>query len=256
VLFPLVDRPWLMSALAFVLLWAVARFGAFVKNWRAGITTAEHSDLDLVRNATFTLLAVLLGFSLSMAVSRYDLRKTYEEEEANAIGTENARLDLLPAETASTTRAALIDYTRLRLVYYSSQNPDELRRAEIDTAKLQGEMWAAVSTAANQQSTPVAALAAAGMNDVLNSQGYALAAWRNRLPVEVWGLLLFVAIGANFLVGFGSYSSSLWDLWLLALTTAVAFLLIAEIDSPRNGFVRVHPQNLVDVAESIGAKPP
>ena len=117
-------------------------------------------------------------------------------------------------------------------------------------------MWAAVSSAANQQPTPVNALAVAGMNDVLNSQGYALAAWRNRLPIQVWGLLLFVAIGANFLVGFGSYSRSVWDLWLLALTTAVAFLLIAEIDSPRNGLVRVQPQNLADVAASIDAKPP
>jgi hypothetical protein len=43
---------------------------------------------------------------------------------------------------------------------------------------------------------------------------------------------------------------------VLAPTTAVAFLLIAEIDSPRSGFVRVHPQNLEGVAESIGGKPP
>ncbi len=253
---PLVDRPWLMSAFAFVLFWAVARFGALVRNWRAGITSAEHSDLYIVRNATFTLLAVILGFSLSMAVSRYDLRKSYEEAEANAIGTEYARLDLLPAETASATRQLLTDYTRLRLIYYASQDPEELRRAESDTAKLQAEMWTAVSSAASQQPTPVTALAVAGMNDVLNSQGFALAAWRNRLPAEVWGLLIFVAVGANFLIGFGSYSSSVWDLWLLALTTAVAFLLIAEIDSPRSGLVRVEPQNLEDVAEWIAAKPP
>jgi hypothetical protein len=245
-----------MSAIAFAVLWAVARLGAVVRNWRAGITSAEHNDLDLVRNATFTLLAVILGFSLSMAVSRYDLRKTYEEEEANAIGTEYARLDLLPAETASATRQLLTDYTRLRLIYYASQDPEELRRTESETAKLQGEMWAAVSSAASQHPTPVTALAVAGMNDVLNSQGYALAAWRNRLPIQVWGLLLFVAVGANFLVGFGSYSRSVWDLWLLALTTAIAFLLIAEIDSPRSGLVRVEPQNLEDVAESIAAKPP
>ena len=255
-LFPFVDRPWIMSAMVFVVLWAVARLGAVVRNWRAGITSAEHSDLDLVRNATFTLLAVILGFSLSMAVSRYDLRKTYEEEEANAIGTEYARLDLLPAQTASRTRALLGDYARQRLVYYSSSNPDELRRAETDAVRLQGEMWVAVSSAASQQPTPVTALAVAGMNDVVNSQGYVLAAWRNRLPIEVWGLLFFVAIGANFLVGFGSYSRSVWDLWLLAMTTAIAFLLIAEIDSPRSGLVRVKPQNLADVAASIAAKPP
>ena len=254
-LFLLVDRPWLMSAIAFAVLWAVARLGAAVRNWRAGITSAEHNDLDLVRNAIFTLLAVILGFSLSMAVSRYDLRKAYEEEEANAIGTEFARLDLLPTETATSAREALKNYTRLRLVFYSSQDRDELKRAEIDTARVQSEMWALVAGAASKQPNPVTALAVAGMNDVLNSQGYTLASWRNRLPVQVWGLLLFIAIGANFLVGFGSYSRSVWDLWLLALSTAIAFLLIAEIDSPRSGVVRVHPPNLTDLAESIGAAP-
>jgi hypothetical protein len=42
-----------------------------------------------------TLLALIIGFSFSMAVSRYDQRKSYEEAEANAIGTEYARADLL-----------------------------------------------------------------------------------------------------------------------------------------------------------------
>ena len=51
-------------------------------------------------NASLTLLALIIGFSFSMAVSRYDQRKNYEEEEANAIGTEYVRVDLLPAEDA------------------------------------------------------------------------------------------------------------------------------------------------------------
>lgn len=251
----LVDRPWLLLAAGFLLLWAVARGGAYLKMRRAGISSAEHSDLDLVRNATFTLLSVILGFSLSMAVSRYDLRKTYEAEEANAIGTAYARLDLLPEETQAATRELLRNYARRRIIFYSSHDPDELRRAEIDTAKLQNELWTSAAAAANKQPTPVMALAVAGINDVLNSQGYALAAWRNRLPLQVWGFIFVIAIGANILVGFGSYSNSLWDLWFLPLSAAIAFLLIAEIDSPRGGLVRVLPQNLIGVADSIGARP-
>ena len=38
--------------------------------------------------ATLTLLGLIIGFSFSMAIGRYDLRRTYEEAEANAIGTE------------------------------------------------------------------------------------------------------------------------------------------------------------------------
>jgi hypothetical protein len=60
--------------------------------------------LDLIRNATLTLLAVIVGFSLSMAVNRYDLRKALEEGEANAIGTEYVRLDLMPIDAAAATK--------------------------------------------------------------------------------------------------------------------------------------------------------
>ena len=60
--------------------------------------------------ATLTLLALIIGFTFSMAVSRYDLRKNYEEAEANAIGTELLRADLLPADDAANTRRLLRGY--------------------------------------------------------------------------------------------------------------------------------------------------
>ena len=62
--------------------------------------------------ATLTLLGLIIGFSFSMATSRYDLRKNYEETEANAIGTEYLRADLLPQADAARTRALLRQYLR------------------------------------------------------------------------------------------------------------------------------------------------
>jgi hypothetical protein len=61
-----------------------------------------------VQTATFTLLALVIGFSLSMAVSRYDQRKNLEEEEANAIGTEYARSNLADASVNAQLKAALV----------------------------------------------------------------------------------------------------------------------------------------------------
>ena len=50
-----------------------------------------------------------------MAISRYDLRKNYEEAEANAIGTEYVRAGLLPAADAAVVRALLRKYLDLRV---------------------------------------------------------------------------------------------------------------------------------------------
>ena len=77
--------------------------------------------------------------------------------------------------------------------------------AEINAAtmQLQNQLWAAVIAPAKTQPSPVTALVVAGMNDVLNSQGYAQAAWWNRIPAAAWILLVTISIFCNLLIGYG-----------------------------------------------------
>jgi hypothetical protein len=99
----------------------------------------------------------------------------------------------------------------------------------------------------------VVALAVSGMNDVLNSQGYTQAAWWNRIPPSAWGLMIAIAVCCNVLVGYGAHSVKTREglLFLLPLVVSIAFLLIADIDSPRGGFIHVVPQNLVSLSQSF-----
>jgi hypothetical protein len=120
-----------------------------------------------------------------MAVGRYDQRKNLEEEEANAIGTEYVRAELLPAAAAVQVRALLKSYLEQRIIFYTEREEEVLRRNAARTAELQRELWKAVSEVAAERQTPTIALAAMGMNDVLNSQGYTQAAWWNRIVDQV-----------------------------------------------------------------------
>jgi hypothetical protein len=111
------DYPLGIFALALVAQWVAAYLGdAFRKRQRAG--SVDRGDLTTVLAAALTLLALVIGFSFSMAVSRYDQRKNYEEAEANAIGTEYVRADFLPATNAATVRDLLRKYTDLRVLFY------------------------------------------------------------------------------------------------------------------------------------------
>ena len=103
------------------------------------------------------------------------------------------------------------------------------------------------------QPSPLIALAVSGMNDVLNSQGYTQAAWWNRIPVAAWGLMGLIAICSNLLVGYGARKpkEEVRMLLILPLIVAVAFFLIADIDSPRGGLIHVVPQNLISLAQSL-----
>jgi len=248
----LTDSPLLVFAASFVTLWLSTRLGAWIRRHRE-LNENEHEDLNVIAGAVLTLLGLIIGFSFSMAISRYDQRKQYEEEEANAIGTEYLRVGLLPSASAAKARDLLRAYLQQRILFYTTRDGRQLEQIAGATSQLQADMWAAVEAPATVQPVPTFALAAGGMNDVINSQGYTLAAWRNHIPSAGWGLMIVIAICSNVLVGYNARQSHarIKSFFVLPLILSVSFLLIADIDSPRGGLIRVHPVNLLGAIPQI-----
>jgi hypothetical protein len=249
------DYPLLVFLVSFFLLWLSARSGASFLRTQRKLEEATREDFSVILAATLTLLGLIIGFSFSMAISRYDQRKNYEEAEANAIGTEYVRADLLPAADAAKVRALLRNYLDQRVLFYTTRDAQQIRQINSRTAQLQTDLWSAVLAPAGAQPTPMVALAAWGMNDVLNSQGYTQAAWWNRIPIAAWVLMAAIAICCNVLVGYGTrtFKAEGILLLILPLVVSISFFLIADIDSPRAGVIRVHPQNLESLVESLHA---
>ena len=248
----MLNYPILFFPLSLFVLWLSARVGTLLRS-RWPLAGEEREDFGFVQAAALTLLGLIIGFSFSMAIVRYDQRRNYEAAEANAIGTEYVRAGLLPLSDAARVRAQLAKYLDLRVSFYRTHNQPELQRINADAGQLQAEMWSSVQTPALAQPTPVLALAVAGMNDVLNSQGYTQAAWWNRIPTAAWGLMIAIAICCNVQVGYAARSARVKNtvLLILPLFVSIAFLLIADIDSPRGGLIHVLPQNLLSLSQSL-----
>ncbi len=101
---------------------------------------------------------------------------------------------------------------------------------------------------------PVIVTVATGMNDVINRQGYTQAARLNRIPLPAWVLMILIALFSNFLIGYSARRHDKFMFLIVPLVIAVSFLLIAEIDSPHGGLIRVAPQNLVLLSDSLKGK--
>jgi hypothetical protein len=249
----ILDYPALVFIISFVTMWGSARIGAALLRRFKKIEDDARDDFGVIQAATLTLLALIIGFTFSMAVGRYDARKNYEEGEANAIGTAYVRADLLPAADVTALRTLLRSYLDERELFYTTRDPEVLDKVNAETARLQDELWSTVKNSAAAQPTPVVALVVAAVNDVLNSQGYTQAAWWNRIPVAAWGLMTLMAMCANLLVGYGARAlkASAGLLLIVPLVVSLSFALIADIDSPRGGVIRVKPLNLQALVASM-----
>lgn len=251
----LTQYPLLLFGTAFVALWLAYAAGSWLRKRSSDASDVQNEDIGVILAATLTLLALIIGFSFSMATNRYDQRKNFEEGEANAIGTAVLRADLLPPSDAAKLRKLLRLYLDQRIQFYT--NEDEARRAEISqtTSQLQADLWAAIRGPAGEQPTPVTALVISGINDVINSQGYTQAAFWNWIPHAAWLLMAAIALCSNFLFGYRSRKAPAASKLALVLpfVISIALLLIADIDAPRHGLIRVSPQNLESLAKSLGS---
>jgi hypothetical protein len=249
----LVGHPAVLFVVLLVFSIGAVAFGAHLLRRWAPLPETNREYFAIVQSATLTLLALLVGFSLSMAVGRYDQRKNLEESEANAIGTAYARADLASAVLGARMKDALVRYTKLRLDDYLTREPDDLTRINRDTASIQAELRQMANQVAQERPTPIGALIVAGMSDVLNSQDYSEAARINYIPLGSWFLMVLIAMFGCVVQGYGTKGSLRKGLFVtvLPITVALSLTLIADIDSPRGGIIHVQPQNLTRLMHSL-----
>ena len=249
----LTSYPLVLFLLCLAFLYFAAQVGDRCRERIGALREEQRADFDVVLGAMLTLLGLLIAFMFSMGVSRYDLRKSYEEAEANAIGTEYLRADLVTEPDASLIRELLRRYLDQRVMFYTTRDRARLDAIAEATSKIERELWVSVRPKPETQVTPVTSLVVSGMNDVLNSEGYTQAAWRNRIPVSAWALMLSIAACCNVLIGYGSRAGGQRILLIVPIAVSIAFFLISDVDSPRGGAIRVAPINLLSVADSVGA---
>ena len=245
------DYPLLVFVLSFGATALSAVAGDILRK-RVHPRTEEGQDFGFAISATLTLLALIVGFTFSMAVSRYDLRKSCEQAEANAIGTEYTRANLLAADDAAKVRALLKQYLNQRLLFYTTRQQSEVGTINAETAHLSDELWTAAQAGVAKIPPPVMGLVLSGVNDISNAQRSTQGAWQNRIPRGAWILMAAIALSCSFLSCFRAHRSDWLAFLIVPFAVSISFFLIADIDSPTRGVIRVVPQNLLDLSQSLG----
>ena len=216
---------------------------------------ARQEDLGMLAGATLGLLALLLAFSFSLALARFEKRRDMVLAEANAIGSTANFALMLPDTARQPVLALLRDYTILRIGLGRPFDPAKLERDVARAVALQSRLCTigtAVTDAA-PQSLPVYRFVGS-LNEMNNVHESRLTAIRYRIPGEVIMMLLGVAMVAMALTGFHSGVRGARRpvaTLLMATTVGVVMTLVADLDRPARGFIQVPVQPLIDTANAL-----
>ena len=250
----LADYEYLTFAVTLVVLWLAIEAGAWIARRAGPEKKFERGYLGKVTGASITILALIIGFSFSAAMDRYNQRKNCEEEEASAISSEYSLAGLLPQADAAQMRALLDRYIPLRIAFYETD--DRMERASIraERLKLESELWPIVERNAGVRPTPVMAQVIAGLNAVTSRSGYSQAAALDRIPDGTWTLMAILAGICCVLMGYDAPGRQPLALRLvLPLMVALAFFMISSLDAQRRGVIRVQPENLLRLQADLKA---
>lgn len=244
-------NPVVFFCLSLIIFSVAAWGGAWFHRKTWNHDTESHGDFAFVVGGILTLLALILGFTFSMAVTRYDQRKNYEEQEASSIATEYLRASQLSSTEANSLRELLKSYLAQRILFYVAESHFELNQLQIQTDNLQAKLWSVCIGDVGSSGSPNSILVLSGMNEVFSARGRTQAAWRNRIPHSALLLVIVIAILSNFLVGYTAHRRGTFLLLVLPLAVAISLFMIVDIDSPRGGYIRIGPQNLQSLSDSL-----
>jgi hypothetical protein len=249
----LVEHPWTFFGVLFVLLVCVVEFGYRLGS-AAGANAHEDVRESLVstRDAVGLLLSLLLGFTLAMALPRYEERNKLLVDEANAIGTTALRAQMLPEPARGKTLQLLSEYADARLSF-STANLDgpEFQQSLARTKQLQNQLWQQSVGVAQQNPTPVTAIFVQSLNDSIDLTEKRIATLENRVPNVVWLLLVLMSILSCLTIGVSERRRFWFVMVISPLTIAIVMALIADLDAPRTGLIKVSQQSLRRVQQDL-----
>ena len=213
---------------------------------------AFQNEISGYQSAVLGLLALLLGFTFSMALNHYNLRCSLIIQEANSIGTTWLRTSFLPGETREISRKLLRDYVTYRVNQDipGSDHQEDLRQISI----LQKALWKQVETAASTAPNPITASYITSLNETFDLASTRLAAHRVRVPGALWMILMIVSIFGIWSSGFSSGVNGRRALFLtvgLPILITLVLLLITDLSSPKRGLIRTDYSSMTDLRDSI-----
>jgi len=252
----------LIAAILLVVVLAAIEIGFRLgrRSREAVVDDDSKAHINATQASTLGILALLLAFTFSLSLQRFDTRSDAVVDESNAIGTAYLRAQMLPSPLRDETRALLRDYVDLRVKAGSVSiiNDDEWAALTAEAGVLQNALWDKARRAAEADPSPVpAGMFVQATNDLIDSFGRRDAAIHRHVPEVVLLLLIGTFLITSAIVGFSAgvvgRRPPLVSFAMVLLIVVLVFVIL-DLDRPIRGVIVVSEKNLRDLQASMKAE--
>ncbi len=226
--------------------------------WQERTPDQKEGPTTMIVGSLLALMAFLLAITMGMAADIFDARRGLVLAEANSVGTTYLRAGYLPEPASSQVRGLIREYVPLRIM--TDDLTDLLVKTE-RSVEIQGRLWLiAEESARSMPESAVLALFIDSLNGMIDLHETRInAGLYARVPETILVLLLLCSmltlgmVGYN--VGISLRRSSLTGIVLIVVLGAV-ITLVVDLDRPREGFLKVSQQPLIDLQQQIRVQAP
>jgi len=245
---------YILSVLIFFLVLLFNWFGFKFKKWHLEKYPGRvPEDLGAVEGSMLGVMALLLGFTFSIAISKFETRRQITVEEANDIGTAILRCDMYPDSVRNPLRADFKEYIETRIAYYAAGNDEEKIKQELVKAgEISDKIWKRVALHSQKPNTlAVTAQMIPAVNSMIDIVTTRDAGRISRVPRLVLWVLLALVLISSFVLG-SDYNGKKRNKILIfcyALAMTITLDLITELDRPREGLINLNgvEQKMIDL---------
>ncbi|MFL6862271.1 MAG: hypothetical protein ACJ8DZ_04660, partial [Allosphingosinicella sp.] len=203
----------------------------------------------------FGLLALMVGFTFSIAQDRFDNRRAWSAQEATAIATTYMRADLFDEPERTRLRSTIRAYTQLRVS--EKGNWDEAGESQLAASdRLRPRLWSETRVAVYPyRTTELGSYFVEAVNEMLETGTRRAVASRAYVPARIINVLILYLLVASATLGFlmGDRRGLRLASTLLLALFVLAISLILDLDRPRAGAIRVPQRALLELVAGMNA---
>jgi hypothetical protein len=238
----------------------LSMIGVMHTGWRMGKKFKKEptrpANIGAIEAAVFALLGLLIAFTFSNGISRFEDRRKLIVEEANYIGTAYLRIDLLPQEAQPEMRNLFRSYLDSRLEAYRHIPDLKAAKTELDRgAQLQQRIWYHAINHCKGQPTPCMMLLLPALNSMIDIATARTMMSQFHPPMIIFILLILFSLVAALIAGYGMAGGAPSWVHIIAFSLAMAMTVYVILDAeyPRIGFIRIDraDQVLIDLHNSM-----